>query len=278
MLPKSRYVVVQDRELHVTEWGTPGAEPLVMWHGLARTGRDFDDLAQVLADRYHIIAPDTLGRGLSQWSPNPAEEYQLSFYGQLATALVDHYGFQKMRWVGTSMGGAIGIKVASSSLQGRITHLVINDIGPQLAEVAVNRIRSYAGKPPEFDRVSELNTYLRTVYKPYGFATDDQWQRMADTSARRLPSGKVTTHYDPNMVLQFVHHPQDYDQWDAYDQVTAKTLVLRGADSDLLLPEWAEEMTRRGPKARLVTVPGCGHAPSLNVPEQTDLIAEFLAS
>lgn len=277
MLPQSRYFILHDREIHVTEWGTPGAEPLVMWHGLARTGRDFDDLAAILADRYHIIVPDTIGRGLSQWSPNPAEEYQLAFYGKLAEALVDTYGFKTLRWVGTSMGGAIGIKVASSSLKGRITHLVINDIGPQLAEMAVNRIRSYAGSPPSFDRVSELETYLRTVYKPYGYATDAQWRRMAETSVRRLPDGKITTHYDPNMVLQFVHHPQDYDQWPAYDQITAKTLVLRGADSDLLLPDWAEEMTRRGPKARLVTVPGCGHAPSLNVPDQTDLVAEFLA-
>ncbi len=141
----------------------------------------------------------------------------------------------------------------------------------------MERIRTYAGNPPQFDRMSELEQYYRTVYRPYGWLSDEQWRRLTETSARRTPEGKVTPHYDPRMALQFVHHPRDYDQWQAYDAVGAPTLCLRGEDSDLLLPEVAEAMRRRGPNATVVTIPGCGHAPALNVPEQLALVARFLA-
>ena len=201
--PHSRYLTILDREIHVTEWGERGKRPLVMWHGLARTGRDFDDIARELAADFHIVAPDTIGRGLSQWSPAPQDEYSYDFYARLATGLVDAYGFETFDWIGTSMGGGIAIRAGAGSLKNRITRFVINDIGPQVADAAIQRIRSYAGKPPRFERVSELEAYFRQVYKPYGFLTDAQWRRLTETSTRRLPDGGITPHYDPNMVAQF---------------------------------------------------------------------------
>jgi pimeloyl-ACP methyl ester carboxylesterase len=274
---KSRYLSCEGREIHFTEWGEPHRETVVAWHGLARTGRDMDDIAAHLARRYRVICPDTIGRGLSQWSPAPEREYCLDFYGRIAVALLDALQVRECHWLGTSMGGAIGLRLAAGPLKGRIRRLVLNDMGPRIADAAVERIRSYAGKPPRFERVSELEQYFRTVYKPYGWLSDEQWRRLAETSARRLPDGGVTTHYDPNMVLQFVHHPGDYEQWDAYDRIDVPTLCLRGETSDLLLAETAEEMRRRGPRAVVVTIPGCGHAPALNVPDQLNLVERFFA-
>lgn len=275
--PQSRYLRCEGREIHCLEWGAHHAEVVIAWHGLARTGRDMDDLAQHLSQRYRVICPDTLGRGLSQWSPHPAQEYCLAFYARLARSLVDQLGLQTFHWVGTSMGGAIGMVAAAGLLRGRIQRLVLNDIGPALAASAVERIRNYAGSPAAFDTVSELETYFRTVYQPYGFLTDAQWRRLTETSVRRLPDGRVTPHYDPAMVQQFIHHPQDYDLWPVYDSLTIPTLCLRGVDSDLLLPDTAEAMRDRGPRALVVTIAGCGHAPALNVPEQLVLVERFLS-
>jgi pimeloyl-ACP methyl ester carboxylesterase len=272
----SKYIVCAGREIHFTEWGAGSPETVIAWHGLARTGRDMDEVAAFLAPRYRVICPDTIGRGLSQWSPQPEREYCLDFYAQVALDLVDQLGIETMHWLGTSMGGALGLRLAAGALRGRIRRLILNDIGPKLAEVAVTRIRSYAGNPASFERVSELEQYFRTIYKPYGWLSDEQWRRLAETSTRRLPDGKVTPHYDPNMALQFVHHPHDYDQWEAYDALDIPVLCLRGESSDLLLAETADEMRRRGPRAVVVTIPGCGHAPALNVPDQLQLVERFL--
>jgi pimeloyl-ACP methyl ester carboxylesterase len=272
----SNYLTLHEREIHYTEWGANNAETVIAWHGLARTGRDMDDIAAHLAPRYRVICPDTLGRGLSQWSPRPQDEYCLAFYARLAVALVERLGIERMHWLGTSMGGALGIHLASGALKGRIRRLVLNDIGPKLGETAVARIRTYAGNPAQFDRVSELEHYFRTVYQPFGWLSDLQWRRLTETSVRRTAEGKVTPHYDPKMVMQFEHHPRDYDQWDAWDAIDVPTLCLRGESSDLLLAEVADEMRTRGPRAVVVTITGCGHAPALNVPEQFALVERFL--
>jgi len=191
-------------------------------------------------------------------------------------ALVDQLGLKTFRWVGTSMGGAIGLLAAATSLRGRITRLVLNDIGPELAEPAIQRIRGYAGNPPAFGSVVELEQYFRQVYQPYGWMSDAQWRRLTETSMRRLPDGRVTPHYDPAMVRQFFVHPDDYKRWTEWDSLSLPVLCLRGEASDLLLPEAAEAMRVRGPRAVVVTVPGCGHAPALNVPEHFAIVERFL--
>ena len=280
----SNYVTCAGREIHFTEWGAQHRRTVIAWHGLARTGRDMDELAEALSDRWRVICPDTLGRGFSQWSPDPGREYTLAFYARLATELFERLGIERAHWVGTSMGGAIGTVCAAGlaepSMQGRIQSLVLNDNAPRLAAPAIERIRNYAGSPPAFGTMAELEAFFRQVYKPYGWLSDAQWRRLAETSTRRLPDGRVTPHYDPAMVRQFTDHPHDYDLWEHYDRIRIPVLLLRGAESDLVLPDAAAEMMTRGPGplglVRVVEVPGCGHAPALNVPEQLDLVRGFI--
>jgi pimeloyl-ACP methyl ester carboxylesterase len=139
-----------------------------------------------------VICPDTIGRGLSQWSPLPDEEYTLRFYARIANALCDELRLGRVHWVGTSMGGAIGTVCASGlfepRMKARIASLVLNDNAPELAQPAIERIRAYAGQPPAFDTVVELEAFFRTVYKPYGWLSDAQWRRLTETSTRRLPT------------------------------------------------------------------------------------------
>jgi pimeloyl-ACP methyl ester carboxylesterase len=175
------------------------------------------------------------------------------------------------------MGGAIGMVCAAGPLQARVERLVLNDIGPQLAAPAIERIRAYAGSPASFATVGELERYFRTIYKPYGFLSEAQWKLLTESSTRRLPNGWVTPHYDPRMVMQFTHHVDDYALWDEYDRIHVPVLCLRGVDSDLLLVETAEAMRDRGPRALVVTIEDCGHAPALNVPAQLTLVQRFLS-
>ncbi|AYM95959.1 pimeloyl-ACP methyl ester carboxylesterase [Acidovorax sp. 62] len=285
MSPISRYATCAGYEIHYTEWGRPDAPVVIAWHGLARTGRDMDDLAAHLADRYRVICPDTIGRGLSQWSRQPLQEYRLAFYARIAADLFDQLGIERAHWVGTSMGGAIGTVCAAGvfepSLRGRIASLLLNDNAPRLADAALERIKAYAGQPPAFDTVAELEAFFRQVYQPYGWLSDAQWRRLTETSTRRLPDGRVTPHYDPAMVQQFTRHENDYLIWDHYDRLDIPVLCLRGADSDLVLPDTVAEMQHRGPGAKgllqVVEVPGCGHAPALNVPAHYALVDGFLA-
>jgi pimeloyl-ACP methyl ester carboxylesterase len=280
----SNYVTCAGREIHYTEWGSQHRGTVIAWHGLARTGRDMDELAQHLAGRWRVVCPDTLGRGLSQWSADPGAEYALAFYAQLAADLLDRLGIEQAHWVGTSMGGAIGIVCAAGlaqpRLKGRIRSLVLNDNAPRLAGPALERIKAYAGSPPAFATVSELEAFYRQVYRPFGWLSDAQWRRLTETSIRRLPDGRVTPHYDPALVRQFIDHPDDYELWQHWDAIDVPVLCLRGAESDLVLPDAVEEMQRRGPGSRglcrVVEIPGCGHAPALNVPDQLDLVAGFI--
>jgi len=273
----SHYLQCEGRELHYMEWGHGHAETVIAWHGLARTCRDMDDIALHLSQHYRVICPDTIGRGLSQWSPDPENEYCLGFYVKLALSLVDQLDIEHFHWLGTSMGGAIGTLAAAGPLRGRIRRLVLNDNGPQLADAAITRIRSYAGSPASFATVSELEAYFRTIYKPYGWLSDAQWRRLTETSTRRLPDGRVTPHYDPAMVMQFTHHDDDYRLWDAWDSLDLPVLCLRGETSDLLLAETADAMRQRGPRAVVIEIPGCGHAPALNTPQQYALVERFFA-
>lgn len=276
--PRSIYLPFSGLEMHAVTWGAKGNPAIVMWHGLARTGRDFDELAAALADRYFVVCPDTIGRGLSQWSPDPDRDYCLEAYARMALAVADALTLSSFDWVGTSMGGALGIRAAATTLAGRIRRLVINDIGPTFPTAPYERIKAYVGSPPEFATLSELEAYFRTIYQPFGWHSEAQWRHMAETSHRRLPNGRITTHYDPAIVRQLFAHPRDYEQWEHYDRIRAPTLVLRGVTSDLLLSDTAAEMTRRGPKARVAEIEGCGHAPALNVPSQIDLLRAFLAA
>ena len=284
MTLSSHFITCAGREIHYTQWGAAQAPVVVAWHGLARTSRDMDELAAHLSPRYRVICPDMIGRGLSQWSPLPEQEYYLAFYARIATEFFDQLGITRAHWVGTSMGGAIGMVCASGlfepSMQSRIVSLTLNDNAPELAAPAIARIRAYAGNPPAFATVLELEAFFRQVYQPYGWLSDAQWRRLTETSTRRLPDGRVTSHYDPAMVQQFISHPDDYRIWEHYDALQIPVLSLRGAESDLVLAETIETMRYRGPGEagllKTVEVPGCGHAPALNVPTQLDCVTGFI--
>jgi pimeloyl-ACP methyl ester carboxylesterase len=283
----SRYITCAGFEIHYTDWGKAEKGTVIAWHGLARTGRDMDELAMHLSARgWRVICPDTVGRGLSQWSADPQNEYCLRFYARLARELMDGLELRAVHWVGTSMGGAIGTVCAAGlvepSLKRRILSLTLNDNAPELAQAAIERIKAYAGQPPAFATVTEFEVFLRQVYKPYGWLSDTQWRRMAETSTRRLPDGRITPHYDPAMVTQFTAHPNDYLIWEHYDALQMPVLLLRGAQSDLVLPATVMEMRRRGPGIRgqlkVIEVPGCGHAPALNVLQQWEWVTDFIGA
>ncbi|MEO6293154.1 MAG: alpha/beta hydrolase [Burkholderiaceae bacterium] len=283
----SNYVSCSGREIHYTEWGAQHERTVMAWHGLARTGRDMDELAEHLSMRgYRVICPDMIGRGLSQWSADPQHEYCLAVYARIARELIDQLAIEKMHWVGTSMGGAIGMVCASGhfepSLKNRIQSLVLNDNAPQLAQVAIERIKAYAGNPPAFATVRELEAFFRQVYLPYGWLSEAQWRRLTETSTRRLPDGRVTPHYDPAMVQQFISHPDDYLIWPHYDAINVPVLCMRGVESDLVLRETTDAMQLRGPGLKgllqVVEISDCGHAPALNVPAQLECVAAFLGA
>jgi pimeloyl-ACP methyl ester carboxylesterase len=277
-VPRSTYLPAAGFELHVTEWGSQDKPALVMWHGLARTGRDFDEAAEALSDRYFVLCPDTLGRGLSSWARDPKVDYSYRVFGDTALAMLDHYRLDKVRWVGTSMGGLIGVTLAGDRLKRRITHLVINDVGPDIPATGIGRIASYVGNPPVYDTLGELGAWLRSNYAPFVDNTPRFWERMIDTSYRRTDDGRVTVHYDPRIVSQLTYHKADLDVWDAYDAVTARTLLVRGERSDVLPMQIAEAMTRRGPKPELHVLSGYGHAPTLATEHEIGLLRDFLAS
>ena len=285
--PASCYAHCAGYEIHYMDWQprAPLQGTVIAWHGLARTGRDMDALAQFLAgEGYRVICPDTLGRGLSQWSAAPEAEYQLRFYARLARELADALRLENFHWVGTSMGGAIGTVCASGlfepSLRGRIQTLVLNDNAPELAQAALERIKSYAGLPPVFDTMQQLEAFFRQAYLPYGWLSEAEWRKLTETSVRRLPDGRITPHYDPAMIKQFTAHENDYLIWAHYDALDLPVLLLRGETSDLVLPEVARQMTTRGPGTRgqlqWMEVPGCGHAPALNVQSHFNAVLAHL--
>ena len=239
MTRASRYLTCAGFEIHVSDWGDPAAEPIVMWHGLARSGRDFDDLARHLSDRYRIVCPDTIGRGLSQWSSAPERDYCFDVYGRIAIELIDQLGMPTVRWVGTSLGGLIGAMLAGGALKDRISHLVLNDVGPDIPASAIERIVSYVGNPPRFDGVNDYIGWIRTVYAPFGEQDDATWARLAETTCRRTDDGGITVHYDPRIVAQFTEHGGDLDIWATYDAIACPTLLMRGESSDVLTRETA---------------------------------------
>lgn len=277
-MSRSTLVPVSGHEIHVTEWGDRNNPALVMWHGLARTGRDFDELARALSGKWFVICPDTLGRGLSSWAKDASVDYSYKSYGDHALGILDYYGIGELGWVGTSMGGLLGVTLASERLKGRISHLVVNDIGPWIPEEATSRIADYVGSPPLFDTIGELEGWLRVNYAPFGENSEAFWKRMRDTSFRRTDAGKITVHYDPQIVNQFTHHRADLDCWPQWDSLETKTLLVRGKTSDVLPIEVARDMQERGPKPELVELPNVGHAPTLASTSEIKMISKFLTS
>ena len=263
------------------EWGakesnSPGKPPLLCVHGLTRNGRDFDHLAQALAGDYRVVCPDVVGRGKSEWLPDGSLYGYPQYLADMA-ALIARVSDGPVDWIGTSMGGLIGMMLAAQK-GSSIRRLVINDVGPFIPKAALERLASYVGGNPTFADMDGLEAYLRRVAAPFGPLSDGEWRHLATHSARALPEGGFGLAYDPAIGKAFHDQPlQDVDLWSFWDRVRCPVLALRGTASDLLLAETAEEMGRRGPRATVVEIPQCGHAPALMEPAQIAIVRDWLA-
>ena len=258
------------------EWGDPDNPRVVTCvHGLTRNGRDFDVLAQRLAGRFRFLCPDMPGRGDSEWLRDP-NDYSFATYLPTLTALLAHARADRVAWVGTSMGGLLGMVMAAQP-ETPVTRLVVNDVGPVIEGAALARIAAYVGLDPAFDSFASLEAHIREVSAPFGALTDAQWDTLARTTARESPDGRWRLKYDPGIGVPFrAAAAQNSDLWAIWDAIQCPTLLLRGAQSDLLSSATAAEMRSRGPKPELVEVPGVGHAPMLLSEEQIAPVEAFL--
>lgn len=260
-------------DLHHAEWGLAAAPPVVCVHGLTRNGRDFDALAAALAGHHRVFCVDVAGRGQSSWLDDPAQ-YQIGVYAQQLTLWMRTLGLPRVAWVGTSMGGIIGMALAAQP-DTPIERLVVNDVGAFIPKSALAAIASYVGLAPVFASLHEVEAYLRTIHAGFGALSDAQWHHLAMHSAKPADDGWRLL-YDPAVQAPMAADPEDIDLWPVWDAIRCPTLVLRGGDSGLLLPETADEMMGRGPPAELVTFAGVGHAPALMEAEQIDVVRSFL--
>jgi pimeloyl-ACP methyl ester carboxylesterase len=262
------------------EWGD-AANPkvLVCAHGLSRQGRDFDVLARAMSGEYRVVCPDVVGRGRSDWLADP-KGYQIPAYVADMVTMLARVNAQTLHWVGTSMGGLIGLGLASLP-DSPIGKLVLNDVGPKIQFESLVRIGTYLGQPMHWNTVEEAADYLLAISKGFGPHTREQWLALSRPILKPDGDG-FKLHYDPNISVPFkaitpeMAAAAEAMTWAAFDRVRCPTLVLRGAESDLLSRETAEAMSQRGPKPRVHELPGVGHAPTLVAADQVALVREFL--
>ena len=293
--PKLNYVQCPDatggHRMAYWEWGdaTVG-HVIVCVHGLSRQGRDFDVLAQALVEKsggsVRVICPDVVGRGESDWLKDPAL-YQVPTYAAAMLTLLAHLKPTALDWVGTSMGGLIGMALCGQPhlpLPVPMRRLVLNDVGPVIQWESIVRIGGYLGRHMEFDSLQAAADAMWAISTSFGPHTPAQWLELSSHMVRPRSDGKpgVRLHYDPAIALGVrAMTPELASQgeamlWHLYDAISAPTLLLRGADSDLLAPAAAQQMTQRGPQARLVEFAGVGHAPTLIAADQVDAVTSFL--
>jgi len=262
------------------EWGD-AANPrvLVCVHGLSRQGRDFDTLARALSVDYRVVCPDVVGRGQSDWLADAAG-YQIAAYVADMVTLLGRLDARELHWVGTSMGGLIGLGL--SALAGTpVRKLVLNDVGPTINYQGIVRIASYLGAPLHWRSVDEAADYMLGISKGFGPHTREQWLALTRPMLKAQGEGFVP-HYDPAIALPFrtvtpeIAAAGEAALWASYDRVTCPVLLLRGADSDLLTSATALAMTLRGPRAQLREFAGVGHAPTLVAADQVGAVREFL--
>ena len=257
------------------EWGEPGNPRVAICvHGLGRNGRDFDVLAEALSSTHRVLAVDMPGRGESEWLADP-HDYAFPTYLATLTSLIARSGADTVDWIGTSMGGLLGIVMASLP-KSPLAHLVVNDVGPTIEPTALERIGSYIGLDPTFPTYDAIETYIRTVSAPFGNLDAQQWAHLTRTNVRQHADGLWHLAYDPGIAVPFRESPAPQNLWGLWDAIRCPTLLLRGAQSDLLSAATAAQMRERGPKPTVIEFDGVGHAPMLLVPEQIDPVLRFL--
>ena len=267
-------------QMAYVEWGdVDNPNVLVCVHGLTRNGRDFDFLAQALEADYRVICPDVAGRGKSDWLTNKTLYVMPQYCADMVTLLA-RLNVETVDWLGTSMGGLIGMALAAQP-GNPIRRLVLNDVGPVVTAVSLARIGDYLGTPPRFDNIEEAEAYVRKISAPFGPLTDAQWRHLTVHVVREAADGKIEFIYDPG-IAQIYHQGQllsggrDVELWSLFDAITCPTLLLRGEVSDLLTPATAQAMTQRGPHAKLIEILGVGHAPTLMDETQIAPVRDFL--
>ncbi len=263
-----------------TEWGDPDSDRVALCvHGLSRQGRDFDFLAAALvAHGYRVVCPDLAGRGRSGWLAQ-ADDYALPQYSVDMTALIARLGVERVDWIGTSLGGLIGI-VLGGLPDSPVRRLVINDIGPFIPWAALRRLGdNLRAAPVDFPDLTSAERYFRGVLAPFGQLTSKQWEHLTTHSVMATPEGRYRLRFDRRIAEAFrPGRVYNVSLWSYWDAITCPTLVLRGEDSDLLLPDTAAEMAARGPHAEVVEIAACGHAPTLMDEEQIRLVTSWLTS
>jgi len=283
MSARQRFVhCASPRGLHriaYLEWGDPkNQRVLVCVHGLTRCARDFDALAAALSDHYRVVCPDIAGRGESAWLADPML-YQVPQYVADMVTLIARLDVESVHWLGTSMGGLIGMALAAQPGT-PVQKLVINDAGPVVSKVALLRIATYVGLAPVFPDFAAGEKYIRAVIANFGPHTDAEWRFLAEVVLRKNADGTVRVHYDPKIAEPFraTMPEKDLELWPLWDAIRCPTLVLRGELSDLLTRETCAQLTQRGPKAKVVEIPGVGHAPTLMHDDQIRIARAFLVS
>ena len=260
-----------------TEWGDP-ANPrvLICAHGLTRNGRDFDFLAAALAADYRVLCPDMVGRGKSEWL-SAKDHYSYPQYAADMTALIARSGAAQVDWVGTSMGGIIGMLLAAQP-GSPVRRLVLNDVGSFIPRASLLRLANYVGKDPKFDTLEEFEQCVRVVSAPFGPLTDEQWRHLALHCHYVDAQGKLRFAYDPALdgVFKDVAQLQDVDLSPWWNQVQCPVLLIRGEQSDLLLPETVRHMQASRPGMLYAEIKETGHAPMLMDPSQIELVSGFL--
>lgn len=262
-----------------TEWGDPAnPQVLVCVHGLSRNGRDFDDLARAMADSHRVVCPDIVGRGRSDWLRDPSG-YGVPQYVTDMMVLIARLDVETVQWLGTSMGGLIGMVLAS--LPGTpVSRLMLNDVGPAISSESIRRIGEYIGRAPRFAGLEEAERYIRAVSAPFGALSDTQWRALTESSVRPAADGGLEMIYDPKIADSFHRATAAgmIDLWPMFDRVRCPTRIVRGEFSDLLSAEVAQAMTARGPHPDLVQVPGVGHAPMFMDEAQIAIAREFFTA
>jgi len=257
------------------EWGVPNnPRVLVCVHGLSRSGRDFDVIGEAMAATHRVLAVDLPGRGASDWLADPADYVFPTYLGAL-TALIARSDASDIAWVGTSLGGLLGMVLAAQP-ETPITRLVVNDVGPVIEPESLARIGNYVGQAPTFADYATIAAYVREISAPFGPLSDAQWDHLVRTSVGQHPDGRWGMLYDPGIAVPFRAAPAPPDLWPIWDAIACPTLVLRGGDSDLLSAATATAMGERGPKPRVITFKGVGHAPMLLGQDQVGPVCQFL--
>ncbi len=262
-----------------TEWGArDNPRVLICVHGLTRNGRDFDALAAALASHYRVVCPDVVGRGQSGRLRDPAG-YGIPQYVADMVTLIARLNVDSVHWVGTSMGGLIGMALAAQECT-PLRKLVLNDVGPLITVESLQRIATYVGTDPQWASFNEALAYVKLISAPFGQLSEAQWHHLTETSIVQRADGRWAFRYDPRIAEPFkaAFVDKDIDLWPIYAGITCPTLVVRGAESDLLTRDTWQQMGACGPQAQLAEIPGVGHAPMFQSDEQIAIVRDFLLS